>query len=280
MRVIKEGNSTIMVGHLLLPNLDTKPATLSEKVIKKLLKGTLDYKGLILTDAMNMKALKGYSYPHATALKAGVDIILHPEDPYEIVKEIGEAYEKGLIKESQIMNAFRRVNSFRKNLKNKTKALQPLKNKDSFVHWAFKKTITVLKNEISHIKNKIFIPYLAGFYNKDIAKLFKDYFGCVFELEKFNTADSIAVVAIFTNIRAAAKEYEITNKDIELINKIISSSDTILVSFGNPYVISNLLINKAKTVVLLYDSNELAVRAFLDLFNEGLKSSGKLPIKI
>ncbi len=277
---IKEGVSTIMVGHLLLPHLDIKPATLSENIISKLLKRDLVFRGLVLTDAMSMKALKDYSYPNALALKAGADMILHPDNPYDALEEIVNACKKGLINEKLIQESAKRVDDFRIKLKNKVITPQPLANKSFNVHMAFKKTITVLKNELKELKSKKIIPYLSGSYSEDLKKLFENQFGSAFDIKKFKLTDSIPLIALFTNVKAAGKEYEVRTEEKDIINNIISKQDAILISFGNPYAISKLWIRKAKTVVLIYDSNEPAVRVFLDLFNEGLKNFGKPPIKI
>ncbi len=269
-----------MVGHLLLPHLDIKPATLSENIISKLLKRDLVFRGLVLTDAMSMKALKDYSYPNALALKAGADMILHPDNPYDALEEIVNACKKGLINEKLIQESAKRVDDFRIKLKNKVITPQPLANKSFNVHMAFKKTITVLKNELKELKSKKIIPYLSGSYSEDLKKLFENQFGSAFDIKKFKLTDSIPLIALFTNVKAAGKEYEVRTEEKDIINNIISKQDAILISFGNPYAISKLWIRKAKTVVLIYDSNEPAVRVFLDLFNEGLKNFGKPPIKI
>lgn len=277
---IKTGIPTIMVGHLLISQIDTKPSTLSEKVINKLLRKDLGFKGLILTDAMNMKALKDYSFPHALALKAGADIILHPDDSFSAMKEIVNAYKKGLINDLIIKNALKRVNNFRRKLTNKIHAPRHLNNKLFSIKNVFKKTITVIKNELKELQSMKIIPYLSGNYDEHIKRLFENHFSCVYDLEEYSGKDAIPLIALFTNIKAAGREYTLTNYQKNIINNIIQNKASIIVSFGNPYVITNLYIRKAKTVVLVYDSNEFAVNAFLDLFSEGLKSSGRVPIKI
>ena len=70
----------LMTAHILFPAIDSKrPATLSKKIIKKLLREKMGFQGLITTDAMEMKAIaKHYSPSKAAhlAFEAGVDIIL------------------------------------------------------------------------------------------------------------------------------------------------------------------------------------------------------------
>ena len=82
----------IMTGHLLVSTLDERfPASLSEKVVKKLLKEEWGYRGLIITDALNMKALTLY-YPKEeialAAFLAGHDLFLYGAHLQEDVEEI------------------------------------------------------------------------------------------------------------------------------------------------------------------------------------------------
>jgi beta-glucosidase-like glycosyl hydrolase len=83
-QVIREGVGMIMLGHLSVPAMDPsgEPATVSRKIIAYL-RSRLNFEGIVISDAMNMGALAGYDEDEASlmALDAGVDIILHPSDP-------------------------------------------------------------------------------------------------------------------------------------------------------------------------------------------------------
>lgn len=89
---IAAGVDMIMIGHLWVSCLDLfkRPATLSEKVVSYL-RESMDFGGIIITDAMNMGGISGYTEEEASllALKAGVDLILHPSDPDKIAEYIG-----------------------------------------------------------------------------------------------------------------------------------------------------------------------------------------------
>ena len=79
--LIKNGISSVMTGHLQIPSLEPNsklPATLSSRIIERVLKKDLGFKGLIITDAMNMKGISNqYSSAESAvkALKAGNDMI-------------------------------------------------------------------------------------------------------------------------------------------------------------------------------------------------------------
>ena len=85
---VKAGVKMIMMGHLNVPALDPSgiPASLSQKAVSYL-RSKLGFKGVIITDAMNMGGIGKYSEEEASlmALNAGVDILLHPTDPDKVV---------------------------------------------------------------------------------------------------------------------------------------------------------------------------------------------------
>ncbi|WP_353684223.1 glycoside hydrolase family 3 N-terminal domain-containing protein [Thermodesulfovibrio sp. 3907-1M] len=271
---IKARVSSIMVGHIVTS--DIKPASLSEKTINELLKQKLGFKGTVLTDAMNMKALMEYKNPHALALLAGADIILHPEEPYTAMEEIKTAYKQGLITDMRIKEAQRRISRLRKKIKRKYRIVN--EENISLIHRAFKKTVTVVKNEIDDLNSGQIVPYLAGAYNEEIKKAFQNYFGSAYDLKDYKPSNAMPLIAAFTNIKAAGSEYLLSENQNTMIRKIISNNKAIVVSFGNPYVVRPF--KKAKAIITVYDSHELAVLAFLDALNEGFKIRGKLPVKI
>ena len=84
--IIKKGNPiSVMVGHIAIRNnraygTSGMPATLSDKVIRKLLIDSLGFRGIIITDAMNMGAVKEIPGADLKAVLAGNDIILYPNN--------------------------------------------------------------------------------------------------------------------------------------------------------------------------------------------------------
>lgn len=102
-RLIKDGVEMVMVGHLLVPVLDTLPASVSKVVVTDLLRKKMKFRGLIITDALGMEGVwepYGGSGAKATlaAYKAGVDILLMPDNVSEsidlIVDYIGDDRRK------------------------------------------------------------------------------------------------------------------------------------------------------------------------------------------
>ena len=97
----------IMMGHISLPNIvgDDTPASLSKTIVTDLLIDELGYKGIIITDALNMGAVsQQYSSAQAAvkALNAGVDMLLMPADFDAAYQGVLEAVQRGEISESRI----------------------------------------------------------------------------------------------------------------------------------------------------------------------------------
>ncbi len=104
----------IMTAHILYPGLDTKvPATLSRTVVTDLLKNKLGFKGLVITDSLDMKAVtSGYRIHKAAAqaLKAGADIALIGKGDFlkardEIVRQV----KNGSLDAARLDEAYRGV---------------------------------------------------------------------------------------------------------------------------------------------------------------------------
>src|SRR3990172_909570 len=106
---VQAGVSSIMVGHLQIPALDSIPASLSRKVITGLLREGLGFHGLVLTDALNMSALSGIENLAARCIHAGVDLLLHPSDAELTVRELTSAIQSKVLDEGEIDAAIGRV---------------------------------------------------------------------------------------------------------------------------------------------------------------------------
>lgn len=91
-RALAAGAQIVMVAHILFPALDEKyPATLSKKIITGLLRKKLGFQGLVMTDALEMKAIANrYKQKHVAklALDAGADILLFADPAMKLMEEI------------------------------------------------------------------------------------------------------------------------------------------------------------------------------------------------
>lgn len=106
---IDAGLSGVMVGHLAVPAIDPKalPAAVSPVVIQDLLRDELGFRGLVLTDALNMGGAGGHGA--AAAFLAGADIVLGPGDTECEIAAVVESVRSGEIDEAVIAEHCRRV---------------------------------------------------------------------------------------------------------------------------------------------------------------------------
>ena len=111
---IRSGTEFVMVGHIALPEVTGNdiPAALSGQIIAQLLRKELGYKGIVITDAMNMGAIANY-YSAADAavqsIEAGADMILMPSDFKAAYQGVLDAVQKGKISEERIDESLRRI---------------------------------------------------------------------------------------------------------------------------------------------------------------------------
>jgi len=111
---IDAGADMIMIGHISAPELtgSNDPCTFSEAVVTDILRNEMGFKGVIITDAMNMKAVSDY-YDSADAaiqaLRAGCDMILMPEDFEMAYNGVLQAVNDGVISEERINDSLRRI---------------------------------------------------------------------------------------------------------------------------------------------------------------------------
>ncbi|MFM8433654.1 MAG: glycoside hydrolase family 3 protein, partial [Bacteroidota bacterium] len=114
-KLIDQGLSSMMVAHLRIPSLDPGtdfPSTLSKAIITDLLKQQMDFRGLVFTDALNMKAVSETYKPgnvECLALLAGNDILLYSEDVPKAIRKIQEAVMEGKISQEEIDRRVKKV---------------------------------------------------------------------------------------------------------------------------------------------------------------------------
>ncbi len=112
---IEAGMGAVMTAHISVPSLDGgvgDPSTLSSAVLTDLLRGEMEFDGLLFTDAMDMSAIsRGYGAEEASvrAIEAGADVILMPPSVERAVEGIAAAVESGRIDASRIDASVRRI---------------------------------------------------------------------------------------------------------------------------------------------------------------------------
>jgi beta-N-acetylhexosaminidase len=111
---IKAGVDSVMTAHLAVPALSAAdlPATLSTAILTDLLKKDLNFKGLVVTDALEMGGIvKSFSTGEASvrALEAGADVLLMPTDPDAVIKAVTAAVQSGRLTRQRIQDSVVKV---------------------------------------------------------------------------------------------------------------------------------------------------------------------------
>ena len=111
---IEAGVPMIMVGHVSLPNIigDSTPAPLSSTVVQGMLRDSLGYTGVVVTDSLSMGAITSYYTPAeaaVAALKAGCDIPLMPERFDEAYQGVLDAVQAGKLTEERLDESLIRI---------------------------------------------------------------------------------------------------------------------------------------------------------------------------
>jgi beta-N-acetylhexosaminidase len=111
---INSGVDVIMTAHIKMPQVtnDNLPATMSKEVLTGILREDLGYENIIITDALEMKAISSYWTPAESAVKsfsAGADMLLLPESLEESFNGILEAVKSGDISEERLDESVYRI---------------------------------------------------------------------------------------------------------------------------------------------------------------------------
>ena len=113
--LMNKGIGGVMVAHLYVPSLENEkgiPASVSKKIVTGLLKEKLGYKGLIITDALNMGAVANKFKAgelDAMAFKAGNDIMLFSQDVATGKKLIQKAIDNGEIQQNRVEESVKKI---------------------------------------------------------------------------------------------------------------------------------------------------------------------------
>jgi len=308
-QLFKSDLTSVMVAHLsvkaLEPNVEL-PTSLSYNVVTNLLKEKLNFNGLILTDALNMKGAANYAKPgeiDLAALLAGNDILLIPEDVPAAVAKIRIALEAKVITEERLnysvqkilkakywagLDAFKLVD-----LENLSKELNSVS--DELLHRELvENSITLLKNEalvfpIQNLdKKKIAYVKLGDAKNSDFVNMLKNYTnvdvisdsnldGLLYKLKHYN----LVIVGYHKSNLNPWKDYKF--KDVELVwlQEIARTKTIILDVFASPYSLLQLkTFENINGLVLSYQNSKLAQEISAQMIFGALETKGKLPVSI
>lgn len=266
-KAIAAGVRSVMVAHLAVPELqkgETVPASLSRKVITDVLKNDLNFKGIVVTDALDMKAIAdNHTSGEAAvlALKAGADVILMPVEPAEALDAVEKALISGEISPDEMRKSVEKII----NEKEWCGLLKGEKNEYTFSGESSTKLgLTAARTAIEIIGRKELLPLeqyqtIAGFAlmcDDDIqsaARFFQflaqtceqnSDFGFIDEkiqeedlkALKAGTAEAeVVVFAIFSRVKAYNGCVGIPQKFHDIARYLSAGKKAIAVVIGHPY---------------------------------------------
>lgn len=304
-RYIYDGYAGIMTSHLYVPALDkTKdiPATFSKPIVTDLLQEEFGFSGLLFTDALAMKgaAAKAGENISVKALQAGNEILVSSATPINDFEAVKKALDKGTLDLKDIERRVLKVLQYKyiAGLNNykpvQTKGLIDRINTPHAAWMAAKlneEGITLLKN------NADYIP-LKELGKKKIAALsLGDSKGNEFQ-QMLNRYDSVSFFSIGQNdketqqkkIYAALEKFDliicaihtVRIDETEQLRRLAEKKDLVIVFFTQPYFSKDYKksIDKAKAVVMAYETSPLAQKYAAQLIFGGIAAKGKLPISI
>ncbi len=300
---IKAGTSSVMVGHLNVPALDSSgtPSSLSKKVIQHYLKDSLGFKGLVISDALNMKAIAdqyGKTEAVVKAFEAGCDILLYPESVEESIRAIAAKVRNGEISEKEVSQRCSKVMMAKFHAYFPSKPLQKFTSGE--VDWAkkqvFEKALTVIQNEnqilpLSTASKKTAIVSIGS--NDLPFKEMVSNFTTVTNF-RFNTAEEamvkmekrlsdfdVVITALHPSTVRSVNNYGMSECWQDWLEMIPSKTKSVVVLFGNPTALAYWEgIKTQDAVVFAYENHPFAQDRAAQLLFGAIGASGKMNFRI
>ncbi|WES97003.1 glycoside hydrolase family 3 N-terminal domain-containing protein [Chryseobacterium arthrosphaerae] len=297
--LMDKGIGGVMVAHLYVPGLESGkgiPASVSKNIITGLLKDKLGYKGLIITDALNMGAVANKYKPgelDALAFKAGNDIMLFSQGVSEGKKLIQKAIDKGEIPQSRVEESVKKILLTKyflgltqytpKNPENINADLNNDSHK-ALVQNLYANALTLLKDEKKLLpltgKHIYYVPLEEAPYQTFANRLGNNVM--IKKAGEINTipTGSTVVVGFHKDNSTAYKPYKISAESKKVLADLTKNQNVILNVFGSAYALKDIDISKVSTVLVSYENNDDSMNATADALNGKTKIWGRLPVLV
>lgn len=282
---IRRGVSCVMMGHLNLRVIDALPATLSPKM-HALLRNTLGFNGIVMTDALTMSALDDTPETAIQAVLAGADILLHPSDPHKTVDLLREAVSKGIVREERIRDALTKIVRRKASLPRMKQRRVDYRAHASLSEAIAKKSVTLVKNTpgIVPLSRRGTIQIFTG-GDRTLSPLTHL---CTFssDIPRWDSRgdspaprDSVTIIAIMTSIAAWKGHPGLADEERQRIRNVVKRSHaSIVISFGNPYALRHF--PDADILIAAYDTSEISEIAIVRWLQGEDTLEGRLPIRL
>jgi len=315
---IDAGVQAVMIAHLALPELPSgnTPATLSPYIIQHVLRDSLHFQGVVITDAMNMGGIvRGYWPGEAAvrAIQAGVDILLLPPDFDAAYRAVVRAVEEGRISLESIDASVRRILKLKRfvgvgqNRYPDLNRMEQVLNEPDHLQQAakaFQASVTLVKDSTGTVPldpgrlhsfvtliltDNMRYGYPGGTFASEISRrvdhnrvirIGPDASRRILQRasEAVDAADA-AAVGVFVRFASYKGSINLPPAQADFLQTILGKKKPIVtVGFGTPYLLRNF--PDASTFLIPYGASHESQRAVVEaLFGEH-PVTGKLPITL
>ena len=303
------GLGSVMVAHLSVPELEPNqnlPSSLSKNIVTGLLKNEMGFKGLIITDALNMKASANYNSPqeiNLAAILAGNDLLDVPLNIPETVARFKKALETGELTIERLDESVKKI------LKTKYWAglnnYKPIETdnliedlntiEDELIHRKLvENSITLLKNEslvfpiqnldkkrIAYVKlgdseNTHFVNMLRNYTNVDVVSA-SNLYDLVTKLKRYN----LVIIGYHKSNTNPWKSYKFKDSELVWLQEIARTNTVILDVFASPYSLLQIkTFENINGLLLSYQNSKLAQEISAQMIFGAIETKGKLPVAI
>lgn len=315
---VKASVKVVMTAHIALPGLPSgeKPATFSAYLLNDILRDSLGFKGLIVTDALNMGGVVNGYWPGEAAVKAiqaGSDMILLPPDFELAWKTVLKAVKEDRIPEKRIDESLRRILKLKQELnieENRYPDMQQISrvledpSSELLAEKIFRESLTLVKDE------NYTLPLDAGKIDSATAVILTDeirsgFPGDVFldeigkridrlrvfqigpdpsdelltEAEQAIRTTDAAILGAFVQFRDFKGSIGLPGKQADWLNRMLQQNPSLVtVGFGNPYLLR--YFPQAPAYMATYSVAGASQRAAVEAVFGEIPISGKLPITL
>ena len=300
--LMDKGIGGVMVAHLYVPALEkTKgiPASISKNIITGILKDQLGYKGLIITDALNMGAVANKFKAgelDAMAFAAGNDIMLFSQDVSTGKELIQQAIDKGEISQDRVEESVKKILLTKYYLglnqyepRNPENINQDLNNAShsAIVQKMYSNALTLIKDDKKMLPLNCkeiyyYVPLEEAPYQTFINQLNLNSTFIVKKPSEISTipTNSKVIVGFHKDNSTAYKPYKISSESKKILADLAKNQNVILNVFGSPYALRDVDISKISTVLVSYENNDDSMIATAKAFGGQTKIWGKLPVLV
>ncbi|MDA9056834.1 serine hydrolase [Flavobacteriaceae bacterium] len=306
-KLISNGLSSVMVAHLNVPNLDSRPdypSSLSYPIVTDLLKEKLGFKGLIFTDALSMKGASNFSSPGEIDLQAflaGNDVMLMSNDVAQGIDALQKAVESGVISEKRLAHSVKKILSAKYKVGlhqfapiDTTNLVGDLnRQKDDLLYEKLmenaitlvqnKKNILPLKNlelhKIAYVNMgdadaKPFVNSLNKYTQVDVVNA-KNLDALITSLKNYNTV----IIGFHKSNANPWKSYQFTDKELVWLYEIARTNNVILSVFAKPYALNDFkTFENFESILMAYQNSPIAQQKAAQIIFGSLPAKGILPV--